>query len=257
MLHLDPRVHLQEEVVAVAVEQPFDRAGAAVADRRGGVDAESADPLAELRIDRGRWRFLDEFLVAPLDRAVALPEVDHIAMRVREDLNLDVPRILEVTLDVDGGVREVGLALTAGGLEGALGLVGTGHDPQALPAAAGRGLDRDRPADLGAEAEDVLDGVDRCGRARHDRHARGLHGLPGGCLRAHHLDRLGRGPDPDEPRRPASSGEARVLGEEAVAGVNGFRPGARRRLEQPLLIEVALGRRARPDQVGLVGRGNV
>src|SRR5204862_7517640 len=112
MLYLDPRVQLQEEVVAVTVEQPLDRAGAAVADRSGGVDAESANPLAELRVDRRRWRFLDEFLVAPLDRAVALAEVDHIAMRVREDLNLDVPRILEVTLDVDGGDREVRPPLT-------------------------------------------------------------------------------------------------------------------------------------------------
>ena len=54
---------------------------------------------------------LDQLLVAALDRAVALAEVDHVAVRVREYLHLDVPRILEVALDVDAAVGEVLLAL--------------------------------------------------------------------------------------------------------------------------------------------------
>ena len=53
-------------------------------------------------------------------------------MGVREDLDLDVAGILEVALDVDGRVGEVGLALAPGGLEGALGLLGAADDLEAL-----------------------------------------------------------------------------------------------------------------------------
>ena len=53
----------------------------------------------------------------PLDRAVALAEVHDVAVRVGEDLHLDVARILEVLLDVDVGVREEALALARGLLE--------------------------------------------------------------------------------------------------------------------------------------------
>ena len=51
--------------------------------------------------------------MAPLDRAVALAEVDDVAVRVGEHLHLDVARILEVALDVDVRVGEVRLPLAA------------------------------------------------------------------------------------------------------------------------------------------------
>ena len=61
-----------------------------------------ADVLAHLRRQvRGR-RLLDQLLVAPLHRAVALAEVDAVAVRVADELDLGVVRRLEVALDVDG-----------------------------------------------------------------------------------------------------------------------------------------------------------
>ena len=61
--------------------------------------------------------------MAALDRAVALAEVDDVAVGVREHLHLDVPRVLEVALDVDRRVGEVRLALAPRGRERALGLL--------------------------------------------------------------------------------------------------------------------------------------
>ena len=92
VLDLDARVHLHEEVVAVRREQPLDRPRRAVAGRARRVDGDLPDPLAQLGRDRGRRRLLDELLVAALDRAVALAEMDHVAVRVGEHLHLDVPR---------------------------------------------------------------------------------------------------------------------------------------------------------------------
>ena len=123
VLDLDAGVHLHEVVVAVRGEQALDRPGGAVAGGARGIDRDPADPLAQRLVDRGRGRLLDELLVAPLDRAVALAEVDHVAVRVGEHLHLDVPRILEVALDVDAAVGEVLLALALGRLEGTLRLV--------------------------------------------------------------------------------------------------------------------------------------
>ena len=94
--------------------------------------------------------------MATLDRAVALAEVDDVAVRIGEHLHLDVPRVLEVALDVDRRVGEVRLALPAGRLERALDLVGRANDLEALAAAARRRLDRERPAELVAERDDLL-----------------------------------------------------------------------------------------------------
>src|SRR6185503_20625767 len=98
---------------------------------------------------------LDQLLVAALDRAVTLAEVDHAPVRVREHLHLDMARVLEVALDVDRRVREVGLPLAPRRLERALRLVGRADDLQPFPAAARRRLDREGPAQLVAEPDEV------------------------------------------------------------------------------------------------------
>ena len=94
----------------------------------------------------------------PLDRAVALAEVDDVAVRVGEHLHLDVARILEVALDVDGGVGEVLLALALRRLERALDLVRLADDLHPLAAAAGGRLQDQRVADLLGEAQRSLPG---------------------------------------------------------------------------------------------------
>ena len=116
MLDLDPGVHLEEEVI-VADLHPLDRAGAAIVDRAGCFGGDLADPLAHLGVDVRARRLLDQLLVAALDRAVALAEVDHVAVRVGEHLDLDVARVLEIALEVDAIVGEELLALARRALE--------------------------------------------------------------------------------------------------------------------------------------------
>ena len=166
--------------------------------------------------------------MAALDRAVALAEVDHVPVRVGEHLHLDVARVLEIALDVDRCVGEVRLPLALGRLERLVGLAGRPHDLHALAAAAGRRLDDQRIADLLAERDDLVGRADRIGRARDDRHAGRLHRLARPGLRAHQLDRRRRRADPDEPRLLDRARERRVLGEEAVARMDGLGARARR-----------------------------
>ena len=253
VLDLDARVHLQEEVLAV-LEQALDRAGADVVDGARGLDGDLADALAHLVVDGRRGRLLDQLLVAALDRAVALAEVDDVAVAVGQDLDLDVARVGQVALEVDGRVGEELLALARGALERGLELVLVEGDAEALAAAAARRLDRDRVADVvGDDLAGVLDGLDGFGRAGHDRHAGLGHQLAGAGLGAHRLDRAGRRPDEHDARVLAGLGEGRVLRQEAVAGVDGLGARLAAHLEDPLDVEVALGRRRAAEQVRLVG----
>ena len=191
--------------------------------------------------------------MAPLDRAVALAQVDDVPVRVGEDLDLDVARVLEVALEVDAVVREELLALARGALERFFELV-LGHgDAKALAASSARGLAGDRVADL---LGGLLRGFGvrrRLGRARNDRDARVLHDLARLGLRAHGLDRGGGRADEDDAGVVERHREGGVLGQEAVAGVDGL--GARLLCDLDDLrdVQVALGRRGRAEEVRLVG----
>ena len=93
MLHLQPRVHLQEVEGAVRRQQKLDRAGIAVADGLGGGDRRSTHARAQLGIDGGRGGLLQHLLVPALHRAVALAQMDDVAVHVGENLDLDMPAV--------------------------------------------------------------------------------------------------------------------------------------------------------------------
>jgi hypothetical protein len=76
-------------------------------------------------------------------------------------------------------------------------------------------------------------------------------------LRAHRLDRLGRGADEDHSGLLAGPREGGVLGQEAVAGMDRLRAGLIGDLQDLLHPQVALGCRAGAEQVGLVGAAGV
>ena len=93
VLHLDARVHLEEEeLLARGVDQELHRAGAAIFQPRGEAHRGLVQPRAQLRRQSGRRRLLDELLVAALHRAVALAEVHHVARAIAQHLHFDVPR---------------------------------------------------------------------------------------------------------------------------------------------------------------------
>ena len=136
MLDLDAGVHLHEVEAAVEIEQVLDGAGALVGDRARQLHRGLAHSLAQLRSERWRRRLLDQFLMAALDRTLALSQVDDVAMGIAEDLELDVARLLEVLLEIDRAVSESGERLVGGGRELAFDLLRRAHDPHPASAAA-------------------------------------------------------------------------------------------------------------------------
>ncbi len=106
MLDLQAGVHLQEEEAAVLAGDELDGAGAVVADGLGEGDRLLAHGPARLLIEQRRGRLLDDLLVAALDRALALVEVDDVAVLVADELDLDVARIDDELLDEHAVVAE-------------------------------------------------------------------------------------------------------------------------------------------------------
>ena len=128
VLDLQPRVHLEEEELAV-LEQHLDGARVHVAAAERDLHRGFAHRPAGVVGDRRRGRFLDQLLVAALRRAVAVAQVHAVAVRVAEDLELDVPGPGEVALDVALGAPEVRLRLARGRLERRLRVLGVARRP--------------------------------------------------------------------------------------------------------------------------------
>src|SRR5262249_8219268 len=109
--HLEPGVDFQEvEVAGIVVINKLDRPGGAILHRarqtKRGIEHSPAYPRAEAR---GR-RFFNDLLIAALNRAVALTEVQYIAAAVAKDLDFDVTSTVDELFRVDAGVAKAGLA---------------------------------------------------------------------------------------------------------------------------------------------------
>ena len=254
VLHLEPGVHLEEADGAVLTDQELARAGSDVArlgqDRlRGGVQ-----PLLLLdRQERGR-RLLDQLLVPPLQRTVPGRDDHHVAVRVGQALSLHVPRPVQVPLDEALAATERRHGLTGRRLEERRDLVqGAGHlEPAA--AAAERRLDRDRQAVLRRKGHHRVGVGYRVRGARHQRCTDLLGDVPGLDLVAQRVDRRGRRPDPDQSGVDHRGREARVLGQEAVAGMDRVGPAAPGDVDDLVDVQVGLGGSTAAQRVRLAGQ---
>ena len=166
VLHLQPGVDLEERHGAVGGDQEFHRAGAGVAgfpaDGLGGV----VDLLPLVVAEERCGGLLDELLVPALEGAVAGSDDDDVAVRVRQDLRLDVARTVQVALHEAFAAAEGGHGLADGGVEGFLDLVHVPDHLQPAAAAAEGRLDGDRQAVLFGEGAGLGGGYPRARRCR-------------------------------------------------------------------------------------------
>ncbi len=152
MLDLQSRVHFHEPDAVRAkplrcVGDELDRPRAFVAHGLGRSHRGAAHRLAGLLVHAGSRGFLDHLLVAPLERAVALEQVDDIAVAVAEHLHLDMARREDVFLDQHAVVAERARRLALGAFERVVELPGLVDSAHALAAAARNRLDQHWIAD--------------------------------------------------------------------------------------------------------------
>ncbi len=251
---LEAGVHFQEvELVLLAIDNELDRAGGVVADRLGERHGLFAHGLSRGFVEEGRGGFLDDLLVAALDRAFAFAEIEHGSVLVAEHLYFDVARLGDELLDEDAVVAERVLGFVARGLEAFAGFLGIPGDAHALAAAAGGGLDHDRITDLVGDLHGLVGILDQAHVAR-NRGDAGFGGeLLGGDLVTHGLDRADRRADEGDAFLGERICEDGVFRQEAVARMDGIGAGLADRLEDLLDDDIGLVGRGRADMNGLVG----
>ena len=66
-----------------------------------GSHRDRTHPLAQCLIDDRRGRFLNQFLVATLDGAFTLTQVDRVTVAIAEHLYFDVAHVFKILLEVD------------------------------------------------------------------------------------------------------------------------------------------------------------
>ena len=208
--------------------------------------------------DVRRGRLLDHFLVPPLHGAVAVAEIDRVAVLVGKDLDFDVARILEIFLDVHRRVAERGLRFGPGGIDRVEKCGFRVHHAHAAAAAAARRLDDHRVTDLAGDLDDFLrlfrqSAVD----PRHDRQSGFLHRVLGAHLVAHQAYRLGARPDEHESALLHALGEIRVLREKTIARVYRLGIGHFRGADDRGNVEIACARRRRADAHRFIGELDV
>jgi hypothetical protein len=155
-----------------------------------------------------------------LHAALALAEVDQVAVGVAEHLELDVARLGDELLEVHAVVAERRARLGLRDADAGAQLLLVERHAHAAPAAACYRLDDHRVADRLRQRQRLVHAGDHAVAARHHRETGGRHGAPRLGLVAHLADHLGVGADEGEAARRAHLGEVRVLGEEAVAGMD-------------------------------------
>ena len=117
MLHLDPRIHFHKIKVPAFLQQKFDGPCIDISGRLRRFHCRVAHLLPEPVVQRHRRRFLDHLLVIPLDRTVALSEMDHMTLAVRQYLELYVPWLLYKVFNIHCIVAKRHLGLLLGRLK--------------------------------------------------------------------------------------------------------------------------------------------
>jgi hypothetical protein len=203
------------------------------------------------------FRATDQFLVASLNGAFALPQVCDAAMAVPEHLDLDVTWAVQVPFQIDGRVAERGACFVLRHLEMRHECVGVAGNAHAFAAAARRRLDDHGKPDVARDSDRLLRILDGAFAARHGRHADIRHGPARHCLVSHHPDLIGCRPDEDDIGALADFGKLRVLCQEPVAGVDRLGAGHFGGRDDARNVEIALARSRRADTDILIGKTDV
>ncbi len=157
--------------------------------------------------------------------------------------------------EIHGGVAKRGTGLGTRRANGWKQVLRALDRPHAFAAAPGHRLHEERIPHLRRRGRDLIiagAGVEGLLGSRDDWHPRPDRGLPRGGLAAHQPDRLGRGSDERQSCVRAGLGEPRILGQEAVAGMDGVGTRTPCGVDDAVDAKVTFRGGARADVNGLV-----
>ncbi len=253
VLDLDAGVHLDEVIVALLVDDELDGARIVVIGQFHQPHGRFAHGLPGFDGQAGSGTLLDQLLVAALHGAVALPEVEGVAVQVGDDLDLDVAGLLDVFLQVDLGTAESGFGLGLGLLQGRFqGQFVQGH-AHAPPAPARRGLDQHGKTEPLGQRQGLGLALDQPFAPRHRGHLRLAGHLAGRVLVAQQGHGLRGRTDERDVAVAADFGKMGVLGQKAVARMDGLHVAHFGGADDAVDFQVAFAGLGGTDAVSLVG----
>ena len=220
VFHLDAGVHFDEVVVPLAVHQEFHCAGVDKAHRLGDLHCVGAQGVAHLLIHRKGGGELHYLLETALQGAVALVEMDDVAVSVGQNLHLDVFGLLKKFFDEDTVVPEGFGGLAFHQVEGGdhfLLAVAAAH---AAAAAAGCRLEHNGEAVFPGLFQGFLAAFERLGAAGDDGYPAADGRFFGGKLVAHLGKHMGRRADKHDAVFFAGLGKSGVFGQKSVTGMD-------------------------------------
>jgi hypothetical protein len=256
MLHLDAGIHFQEVETVVRGKEKLAGPCPTVAHRLSSGYSCGAHPFAEIDRERGGRRFFNQLLMAPLNGAFALAQVQR-ALLIGQYLNFDVAGTLDKFFQVDGGIAERLERLGCGGVECSVKPRRIRYHPHAFATTARDGLHDHRVPDFIRERPGLRAIADRGITTRYHRYA-GLAHAPA-CLDlvAHSTDCGCGWPDPDQFGVFDGLGERGALREKAVPWMNGIGAALTSSRDESFDREVALRGLRRSNCDSEVGRTHV
>src|SRR5471032_512989 len=255
VFHLHPGVHLHEVHLALG-EQKLHGAGVLVTHGLGGTHRQVADVGALFRGELRAWSNFDELLVAALNRAITLEQVNHVAKAVTKDLRLDV-------LGIDDAFFQEHFRRTEGlggfgnyAREGLFEFFAAVAAADTTTATTGGGLEHHRVTNAVAFGDGFGDVGDVAFGAGRHRHAGLDHAVARFGLVAHAANHFGRRTDEFDPAFGADVCQLGVFRQETVAGVQRITAGFHGQVHQLARVQVA-GQRLGTNAVGFVGTFDV
>ena len=222
VLHLNTRVDLDEVPGAgVGVHQELHRAGVVIAGGAGERDCGLSQRCANGRIERHCGRHFHNLLMTPLDRAIALVEMQDLAVAIAQDLDFDVAGAAHEAFDEDRVVAESRGSFAASFFQQAGKIGRVLDDAHAASAAAESGFEYDRKADFAGDLLRLPEMADRLFGTRHYWNP-GLLRQAARCgLVAQEFEKVRRRSDKCDASAFAGPRKRGVLRQEAVPGMNG------------------------------------
>ena len=254
MLDLEAGIHFQKIEVALAIQHEFHGAGTAIIDTGGSLDGGFAHCLAQFGCHHRAGGLLDDLLMAPLYRTIALAEMDQVAETVAEYLDLHVTGANQGFFEDQLSTAEGAPGFGAGAVQLLGQLVSGLHQAHAATAAAGAGLDHQRKTDglRFTHQGGIVLGIGLISGDTGDPCLQ--HGQLGQTLAAHQSDSPRGGADEEQPGLGAGLGKIRIFRQKAVAWMNRVGAAAFCRVNDGRDVQVGLAGGGRADGDGLVSQ---
>ena len=222
VFYLYARVHFNEEKFAIFVQE-FKRARAAVVDAFTGRYTRFTNGFALCFGNAWGRGFFDDFLVATLHRAIALSQVNGIAVFIRQNLNFHVTRFLQIAFHVNGRIAKRRTCFGFGHFNRQKQVFFTLYHAHATATTTACGFDDDWVAHFAADSQDFGRVFRQSAiRTRYTRHASGFHRIFGGHFVAHGADGVATWADEYKTRLLHAVGKVCVFRQETITWVYGF-----------------------------------